>query len=139
MNHAIQSIEAIIIAQEMMSLDISLIPHYWVSLIALAARLQEKYPELEKTAQVANSSQVGAYLANVCRFALSRVPENMRHKAVASLIAKLRTMDENAIAHKKMPPFASIAQCTNLIRNSLYSQRPDYIRAVLNAIAAHLR
>jgi hypothetical protein len=95
---------------------------------------------MEKTAQsVSNSGQVGAYLASVCRFALSRVPENQRRKATENLIGKLNALDYMDVARKRLPPMASVGQCITLVKSSMFGQRPDYIRAVLNSITAHLR
>jgi len=108
-----------------------------MSLIALANKLVEKYPEIEKIG-ADNATAVGAYLANVARFTLARIPENQRRSAIHNLIGKLRILDRNELSRKKLPAFASLGQVIVLTKSAMYGQHPAYIDQVINSMVSHL-
>jgi hypothetical protein len=103
----------------------------------LATRLQAKYPGLTRTAG-AQTALTGKYLADVIKFMLGRIPENRRANAVQNLKHKLSLLNDNELAQKHMPPYASIGQSLTLVKTILFGAQRTYIREVINSIIAHL-
>jgi hypothetical protein len=102
----------------------------------LAAKMETKYGLVSQGATA--SALTGRYLADVIRFMLGRIPEKSRQAAIQNLKGKIRVLNENEIAHKRMPPMAALGQSITLVKSALFGSNATYVREVLNAIVANL-
>jgi hypothetical protein len=109
-----------------------------MSLIALAEKLEAKYPELIAEGQHSQSDAIGSYLANVCKFLLGRMPPDKRARSISTLKQKLYALDDIAISQKHMGGGAPIGQAITLVKSVLHGVSPTLIRQIINSIVAHL-
>lgn len=101
-------------------------------------RLKRKLIKSAAAGELGDSALVGRYLADIIRFTLNRVPADRRPKAIQSLKMKFSGINENDIASKNMPPFASIGQSITFVKHILFNQDAHYVRDVLDNIVRAL-
>jgi len=88
--------------------------------------------------QIGSAPEVAKYLANIIRFALTRISPDKRSKSISKLKEKLSKLDIMEMSNKKMPPSSAMGQSITFVKNSLLGQHPKYIRDVLHFIARNL-
>lgn len=101
-------------------------------------KLKRKLVKSAAIGELGDATLVGKYLADIIRFTLNRVPQDRRQKAIDSLKAKFSGINENDIASKNLPPFASIGQSITFVKHILFNQDPHYVREVLDNIVRSL-
>ena len=69
---------------------------------------------------------------------MQRISEENRPKSLLSLKNKILNFNEVELSEKKTPASAAIGQCITFLKHILINHNPQYIRAVLNAIAKYL-
>lgn len=98
-------------------------------------------PKIVKNAaitELSNADQVGAYLANIVRFTLSRVDSGKRYDATMNLRNKFNTMDAGEISVKELPQSSAIGQSITFVKHVLFGHDAKYVRDVLNSLVRHL-
>lgn len=101
-------------------------------------KLKRKLIKSAATGELGDAALVGRYLADIIRFTLNRIPLDRRSKAILNLKAKLSSINENEIASKNLPPFASIGQSLTFVKNILFNHDAPYVREVLDNIVRSL-
>jgi hypothetical protein len=101
-------------------------------------KLKRKLVKKAAIGELGEATLVGKYLADIIRFTLNRVPQDRRAKAIESLKSKFSGINENDIASKNMPPFASIGQSITFVKHILFNQDAHYVREVLDNIVRAL-
>lgn len=101
-------------------------------------KLNKKLVKNAAVTELGNAAEVGRYLANICRFILNRLEPDKRPKAMESLRNKFFYANSDELAQKTSPPSAAVGQSITFVKHVLFNQNPQYIREVLNHLAANL-
>jgi len=101
-------------------------------------KVNKKLVKSAAVTELGNPSEVGRYLANICRFILNRLEPDKRAKAMESLRNKFYFTNSDELAQKTSPPTAAVGQSITFVKHVLFNQNPQYIREVLNQLAANL-
>lgn len=101
-------------------------------------KLSKKMVKNAAVSELGDSRAVGAYLANIVRFILARVPPEKRLQARDNLKQKFALMNTDEIASKHLPDSAAIAQSITFVKHVLFNHDSNYIREVLNSLVNSL-
>lgn len=101
-------------------------------------KLNKKLVKNATVAELGNAQQVGAYLANIVKFTLSRVDPAKRYDATMNLQRKFNNMDASDIAIKNMPQSSAVGQSITFVKHVLFGQDAKYIRDVLDSLVRSL-
>jgi hypothetical protein len=101
-------------------------------------KINKKLVKNAAVTELGNPTEVGHYLANICRFILNRLEPDKRAKAMENLRNKFYFTNSDELAQKTSPPSAAIGQSITFVKHVLFNQNPQYIREVLNQLAANL-
>lgn len=89
-------------------------------------------------AELGDPTVVGRYLADIIKFTISRISQEKRPSALASLKQKLYALDEKEISNKNLPASASMGQSITFVKTILFNHDAKYIREVLNNLVRFL-
>jgi hypothetical protein len=101
-------------------------------------KVNKKLVKSAAVSELGNPIEVGRYLANICRFILNRLEPDKRAKAMENLRNKFYYTNSDELAQKTSPPSAAVGQSITFVKHVLFNQNPQYIREVLNQLAANL-
>lgn len=101
-------------------------------------KLDKKLIKNAAVAELGNAQAVGAYLANIVRFILNRVPPDKRLNAISSLKRKFSVINPNEISDKHLPDSAAVAQSITFVKHVLFNHDASYVHEVLNNLAGYL-
>lgn len=101
-------------------------------------KINKKLVKNAAIAELGNAAQVGAYLANIVKFTLSRVDPSKRYDATMSLQSKFNNMDAGEISTKNLPQSSAVGQSITFVKHVLFGQDAKYVRDVLDALVRSL-
>lgn len=101
-------------------------------------KINKKFVKNAAVTELGAPIEVGRYLANIVRFILNRIEPEKRSKAMENLRNKFYYTNADELASKTSPPSAAVGQSITFVKHVLFNQKPQYIREVLNQLAANL-
>ena len=94
--------------------------------------------KLANVLELGDPDIAGKSLADIALFLLKRIPEHKRPEAIRKMIIKIRKMNAEEIAEKKMKDYSSMGQSLSFIKNVLSGHDKAYVRKVLDAIVRNM-
>lgn len=101
-------------------------------------KINTKLVKNAAVAELGNAQQVGAYLANIVKFTLSRVDPAKRYDATISLQKKFNMMDAGEVSTKNLPQSAAVGQAITFVKHVLFGHDAKYVRDVLDSLVRSL-